>query len=160
MDNTVDFFSANPNKEVHKVREWTRNRKGIEWTKKHFRLPFAEHGFSVLIKILSRENHHTILFDTGQSPEGVVINAKRMGIELTDVECIVLSHGHYDHFGGLINVSKIINRKNLHIIVHDDMFKIRGVINPDGSIRKLPIFPSENQVAPAKYMQTKHPTLL
>ena len=151
MDNTVDFFSTPPNKAVHNVREWT---------KKHFCLPFAEHGFSVLIKILSRENHHTILFDTGQSPEGVVINAKRMGIELTDVECIVLSHGHYDHFGGLINVSKIINRKNLRIIVHDDMFKIRGVIDPDGSVRKLPIFPSENQVAPAKYVQTKHPTLL
>ena len=138
MDNTVDFNSANPNKEVHKVREWTRNRKGIEWTKKHFRLPFAEHGFSVLINIRSNENHRTILFDTGQSPEGVVINSKRMGIELTDVKCIVLSHGHYDHFGGLINVSKIINRKNLRIIVHDDMFKIRGVINPDGSVRKLP----------------------
>ena len=160
MDNTVDFNSANPNKEVHKVREWTRNHKGIEWTKKHFRLPFAEHGFSVLINIRSNENHHTILFDTGQSPEGVVINAKRMGIELADVECIVLSHGHYDHFGGLVNVSKIINRKNLRIIVHDDMFKIRGVINPDGSVRKLPRFPSGDQVAPAKYMQTKHPTLL
>ena len=160
MDNTVDFFSTHPNKDVHKVREWTRSRMGVEWTKKHFRLPFAEHGFSVMIKILSRENHYTILFDTGQSPEGVVINAKRMGIELSDVECIVLSHGHYDHFGGLVNVSKIINRKNLRIIVHDDMFKIRGVINPDGSIRKLLRFPSENQVAPAKYVKTKHPTLL
>ena len=45
MDNTVDFNSTNSNKEVHKVREWTKNRKGIEWTEKHFRLPFAEHGF-------------------------------------------------------------------------------------------------------------------
>jgi 7,8-dihydropterin-6-yl-methyl-4-(beta-D-ribofuranosyl)aminobenzene 5'-phosphate synthase len=150
MDNIIDFNSANPNKEVHKVREWT---------KKHSRLPFAEHGFSVLIKVRSKENHHDILFDTGQSPEGVVINALRMGIELAEVECIVLSHGHYDHFGGLTNVSKIINRKNLRIIVHDDMFKIRGVYNPDGSVRKYPRFPSGDQIAPAKYLKTKHPLL-
>jgi 7,8-dihydropterin-6-yl-methyl-4-(beta-D-ribofuranosyl)aminobenzene 5'-phosphate synthase len=160
MDNNVDFNSTNPNKVVHKVREWTRNRKGIEWTKKHFRLPFAEHGFSVLIKMLSKESHHIILFDTGLSPEGVVINAKRLGIELADVKCIVLSHGHYDHFGGLVNISKIINRKNLRIIVHDDMFKNRGVIDPDGSIREYPRFPSKDQVAPANYLRTKKPTLL
>jgi 7,8-dihydropterin-6-yl-methyl-4-(beta-D-ribofuranosyl)aminobenzene 5'-phosphate synthase len=160
IDNTVDFNSTNTNKDVQKVREWTRNRMGLEWTKKYFRLPFAEHGFSVIIKIFSQKKHNTILFDTGLSPDGVVTNATRMGIDLTEVECIILSHGHYDHFGGLTKVIKAIKRKNLPIIVHDDMFKIRGVINPDGSIREYPRFPSNHQVAPAKYLRIKQPYLL
>ena len=160
IDNTIDFNSTNPHKDVQKVREWTRNRMGLEWTKKYFRLPFAEHGFSVLIKIFSQNNHHTILFDAGLSPKGIVTNAARMGIDLTEIECIILSHGHYDHFGGLLKVIKAIKKKKLQIIVHDDMFKIRGVFNPDGSIREYPRFPSNDQVAPAKYLRIKQPYLL
>ena len=160
IDDAIDFTSTIQRKEVSNVREWTKNRKGLEWTKKHFRLPFAEHGFSILIKIFSKKTHHTILFDTGLSPEGVVTNARRMGLELSDVECIVLSHGHYDHFGGLVNVVKTIDRKNLPVIVHDDMFKTRSVINPDGSIREYPNFPSEDQIAPARYIRTKRAFLL
>ena len=159
-DNTVDFLSTIERKEVHQVREWVKNRMGEEWAKKHFRLPFAEHGFSMLIKVFSKGSFHTILFDTGVSREGVVTNARRMGLNLGEVECIVLSHGHYDHFGGLVDVLKVIDKKNLPIIVHENMFKIRGVVNPDGTIRKYPKFPPEDQVAPAKYLRTKQPHLL
>ena len=160
MDDAVDFTSTIQRKEASKVREWTKKRKGIKWVKKHFSLPFAEHGFSVLIKIFYKEAPHTILFDTGLSAEGVVDNARRLGVELADVECVVLSHGHYDHFGGLVKVSKVIGKEDLPIIVHDDAFKIRGVMNRDGSMREYPIFPPENQISPAHYLRRKHPTLL
>ena len=159
-DNTVDFLSTIERKEVHQVREWVKNRMGEEWAKKHFRLPFAEHGFSMLIKVFSKGSFHNILFDTGVSREGVVTNATRMGLNLGEVECAVLSHGHYDHFGGLVNALKAIDKKNLPIIVHEDMFKIRGAVYPDGKVRKYPKFPSENQVAPAKYVKTRQPYLL
>lgn len=159
-DNTVDFLSTIERKEVHQVREWVKNRMGEEWAKKHFRLPFAEHGYSMLIKVFSKGSFHTILFDTGVSREGVVTNARRMGLNLEEVECVVLSHGHYDHFGGLLGVLKVIDKKDLPIIVHENMFKIRGVVNPDGTIRKYPKFPPEEQVAPAKYLRTKQPYLL
>jgi len=156
----VDFISTIKKKEVQQVQKWVRDRMGEEWAKRHFRLPFAEHGFSMLIKVFSNESFHNILFDAGLSPKGVVTNAKRMGLNFAEVECIVLSHGHYDHFGGLINVLKVIDKKNLPIIVHKDMLKTRGVVNPDETVRKLPRFPTEDQVAPAKYLQTKQPYLL
>lgn len=54
----------------------------------------AEHGFSCLIKVKDR----TILFDTGQG-EGFINNIRLMDIRKADA--IVLSHGHYDHTGGL-----------------------------------------------------------
>jgi 7,8-dihydropterin-6-yl-methyl-4-(beta-D-ribofuranosyl)aminobenzene 5'-phosphate synthase len=44
------------------------------------------------------------LFDAGGSSDGVVANADRMGLDLSEIESIVLSHGHYDHFGGLLAV--------------------------------------------------------
>jgi 7,8-dihydropterin-6-yl-methyl-4-(beta-D-ribofuranosyl)aminobenzene 5'-phosphate synthase len=160
VDNTLDFQSTTEREEVHTVREWIKNRMSKEWRKKHFRLPFAEHGFSMLIKIYSDERSHTILLDAGLSREGVVTNARRMGLNLKEVECLVLSHGHSDHFGGLLNVLKAIDKKNLPIIVHEDMFKIRGVTTPDGKVRKSPKLPSENHVVPAKYVKTEKPYLL
>jgi 7,8-dihydropterin-6-yl-methyl-4-(beta-D-ribofuranosyl)aminobenzene 5'-phosphate synthase len=56
----------------------------------------AEHGLSLWIE----KNEKAILFDTGQSPV-FLHNAKAMGIKLENTDYIVLSHGHYDHCGGL-----------------------------------------------------------
>lgn len=56
----------------------------------------AEHGLSIYIET----EHKKILFDTGQS--GLFIqNAQKLGIDIEDIDCLVLSHGHYDHTGGL-----------------------------------------------------------
>lgn len=83
-------------------------------------------------------------------------NAQRMGLDLTEIECIILSHGHYDHCGGLLAILRAINR-DLPIIVHEDMFKTRGVANLDGTIRRHPEFPREDKVRPARYIKTKDP---
>ena len=100
MDNTVDFLSTNKRNEVKQVQEWLKERKSDEWMEKHFRPPLAEHGLSVLVGVFSGAESHTVLFDTGISPEGVTINAKRLGLDLAEIEAIVLSHGHFDHCGG------------------------------------------------------------
>jgi len=62
----------------------------------------AEHGLSFWIEIGSRR----ILFDTGQS-EILFHNARILGIDLGTVDAIVLSHGHYDHVGGLRRILEI-----------------------------------------------------
>jgi len=160
IDNSVDFLSTIEKEEVQPVRKWVEERKGDEWTKEHFRLPMAEHGFSILIRVFDGGKSHSVLFDTGSSPEGVVVNAERMGLDLSEIECIVLSHGHYDHFGGLLTTLRVVSKDNLPIIVHEDMFKTKGVANPDGTIRKHPDFPTEIQVKPARYIKTKQPCLI
>jgi len=160
MDNSVDFLSTIEREEVQNVREWIKERKDEKWVKKHFRLPLAEHGFSMFVRVFNGEESHSVLFDTGSSPDGVVTNAERMGLNMGEIECIVLSHGHYDHFGGLPVAVRAVNKDNLPIIVHEDMFKTRGAANPDGTVRKYPDFPKEDQVKPARYVITKQPCLL
>jgi len=56
----------------------------------------GEHGFAALIE----KNGEKILFDTGQ---GFTLkhNASILGINFKDITKIILSHGHYDHTGGL-----------------------------------------------------------
>nr|WP_321465374.1 MBL fold metallo-hydrolase [uncultured Desulfobulbus sp.] len=56
----------------------------------------AEHGFSLWID--TGERH--ILFDTGQS-ELLMTNARALDIDLATADTVILSHGHYDHTGGL-----------------------------------------------------------
>lgn len=58
----------------------------------------GEHGFSALIETAGGE---TILFDTGQGMT-LLHNARRMNKDLSVVRQVVLSHGHYDHCGGLL----------------------------------------------------------
>jgi len=57
----------------------------------------GEHGLAVHIQ----DGSHSVLFDTGQSGSALLANAKRLGVNLDRVSALVLSHGHYDHTGGL-----------------------------------------------------------
>lgn len=56
----------------------------------------AEHGFSALLET----GEKNILFDTGQGV-GLINNAKLLGVDLSKVDMLVLSHGHKDHTGGI-----------------------------------------------------------
>jgi len=56
----------------------------------------GEHGIGILVEAKGRR----ILFDTGQT--GLVAeNGEKLGIDLSSIDSVVLSHGHYDHTGGL-----------------------------------------------------------
>jgi 7,8-dihydropterin-6-yl-methyl-4-(beta-D-ribofuranosyl)aminobenzene 5'-phosphate synthase len=158
VDNSVDFLSIVNKRVVKSFRQWTRERYGQEWSRTHTQLPCAEHGFSMLIRVFNGKSS-CVLFDTGGSPEVIVENAERMGISLSEVECIVLSHGHYDHFGGLLSAVKAVNKVNLPIIVHEDMFETRGTANSKGTVRKYPEFPAEAELSPARLVRTKKPSI-
>lgn len=59
-----------------------------------------EHGISFCVE----KDGHMVLFDTGQS-DALLHNAAQMGIDLSELEMVVISHGHYDHSGGFRHVA-------------------------------------------------------
>ena len=61
-----------------------------------------EHGLCFYIET----EHHKLLMDTGQS-DLFIRNAEKLGVDLTKVDTVVLSHGHYDHGGGILPFTKI-----------------------------------------------------
>ncbi|MCK5507645.1 MAG: MBL fold metallo-hydrolase [Desulfobacterales bacterium] len=75
----------------------------------------GEHGFSALIEI----NGQKILFDTGQGMS-LANNAQVLGINLTQLKKVILSHGHYDHTGGLPSV--LYPPRGVEVIAHPDIF--------------------------------------
>lgn len=86
----------------------------------------SENGLSLFIEFDERK----ILFDTGQS-DLFIQNAVKMGIDLSDVDYLIISHGHFDHGGGLKHFLKINSKAKifLHIIaVHKFYTKIFGMI--------------------------------
>lgn len=76
----------------------------------------TEHGLSLYIET----KKHKILFDTGQT-DLFAQNAKTMGVDLSDVDIAVLSHGHYDHGGGLSKFMEI--NKNAPIYITGNAFE-------------------------------------
>ena len=159
MDNAVDFLSSNNKKEVQPLKQWTKERYGENGLKPIPKYPLQNMAFQCLLVFMG-DNSCSILFDTGISFEGVIVNAERMGLDLSEIDYVVLSHGHYDHFGGLQATVRAINKTNLGIITHEDMFKPRGTANPHGAIRKHPECPTPTQLYPARIINTKQPYLI
>lgn len=90
----------------------------------------GQHGLSVYIEVVDSDGVvHRVLFDTGQYADGVIHNARLLGVELNGVKAVALSHNHYDHTGGLLGVLKAIGHR-VPVIAHPDVFKpsiyIRG----------------------------------
>ena len=81
----------------------------------------GEHGLSFYIEAENRR----ILFDTGQNL-GLANNAEVLGIDLSRIDTVVLSHGHYDHSSGL---KTLLNcNTDFTLCAHPDVFspKVRG----------------------------------
>ncbi len=78
----------------------------------------AEHGFSALVTVRRGASTQTLLFDTGISPTGMVTNAERLGIDLAELRGVVLSHGHFDHAGGLAGLAGTLGRSGMPMLAH------------------------------------------
>jgi len=84
----------------------------------------TEHGLSILLET----DHHRILLDTGAS-DVFIRNAEKMGIDLSTVDYVFISHGHSDHAGGLKLLMKINNKAQ--VIVSPNAIKENSSPNVD-----------------------------
>ena len=92
----------------------------------------AEHGLAYWIEW----DGHRVLFDTGQGSV-LVSNAYKLGIPLHETDAIVLSHGHYDHTGGLAEM--LSSGLAAPIYAHPAAFDPKYARNRDGTAREIGI---------------------
>jgi 7,8-dihydropterin-6-yl-methyl-4-(beta-D-ribofuranosyl)aminobenzene 5'-phosphate synthase len=69
---------------------------------------FGEWGFAALVEVDGRR----ILFDTGANDDTVIRNLKVLGLDLSDVETVILSHNHADHTTGLLPLRRQVAERS------------------------------------------------
>lgn len=82
----------------------------------------AGHGLALLLQTPLG----SVLLDTGDSPQ-TWENADALGVDLERVQCLALSHGHYDHTGGIEGLLQ--RRRGLRIVAHPAVFEPRWAVN-------------------------------
>jgi 7,8-dihydropterin-6-yl-methyl-4-(beta-D-ribofuranosyl)aminobenzene 5'-phosphate synthase len=98
----------------------------------------AEHGLSMLVETFRGEENHAVLFDTGHTENGVLHNLKVLGIGITDIEAIVLSHAHMDHTGGLYPILHELAMP-MTLVLHPETFRTPRFLKfPDGRVDRFP----------------------
>lgn len=68
----------------------------------------GEWGFAAVVEA----NGRRLLFDTGARPDTVLKNAELLGIDLSGITEVVISHSHWDHTGGLVTLRRELAKKN------------------------------------------------
>lgn len=87
-------------------------------------------GVSFWIEIGEGDNKKVILFDVGPLIEPLVYNAKLLGLNLSDVDIIALSHSHFDHTEALSGIIKEIGH-TVPIYAHPDIYRPSFVLEPE-----------------------------
>lgn len=140
VDNVTDSLSSVPS---FVTREWTAlQRQGMRITAGGA-LCCANHGLSLVITAHGPAGPRTLLFDGGPVDYAVERNGVRLGIDFGAVGAAMLSHGHWDHAGGLPRALGLIGQANggraVPLFLHPGMFRPRGQRQPDGGV--LPMEP-------------------
>ena len=122
----------------------------------------AEHGLSLLITVTQGETKHTVLFDTGYTKVGVLHNIEQLGVNVEEIESIVISHGHMDHTGSLYGILDKIPG-TIPLVIHPGAFEYpRYTRTPDGSTRLFPrtLVKNDLEQKNVELVESKAPTLI
>jgi 7,8-dihydropterin-6-yl-methyl-4-(beta-D-ribofuranosyl)aminobenzene 5'-phosphate synthase len=143
VDNTTDSLSSNP-AFVETEFAFLR-RHGMKWLSGKC-LCCAAHGLSCLITARTGDTIETLLFDTGPDEWVFERNVTRLGVDLSRVGAMVLSHGHWDHGGAMPRALQMIGQanggKSVPVYMHPEMFALRATKGKDGRFQEMEPVPS------------------
>ncbi len=161
VDNLTDSLSSNP---ANVQPEWS-----VLFTGGKLRvlagsnICCAHHGLSLLLIATVGGRKRTLLFDAGPAAATFERNAEILRVDFAGIEAVVLSHGHWDHAGGLLGAVGAITRargsKSFACYVHPGMFRQRATRRPDGQlyVNELVPDPARLEDAGARVINTRDP---
>lgn len=159
MDNVSDHFTKS-----HPHMRWNESqyRSAILNKETFCGADFCRacNGLSLLFRLHSDEKVMTVLFDAGPDENLVVDNAKRLEVDLTQVETIVLSHGHFDHYGGVLSVLDVIGKKAIPVYTHPELFVPRAFDKGKIMTVSYNLTNEDIQKHGGKIIETKEPVVL
>ncbi len=148
VDNVTDSLSSMPS---FVTREWTQlQRQGMRVTAGGA-LCCANHGLALVITAHGADGTRTLLFDGGPVDYAVERNGVRLGIDFGAIGAVMLSHGHWDHAGGIPRALSLIVQANggraVPLLLHPGMFRPRGLRQPDGGVLPMQDIPAPEEWA-------------
>ena len=90
---------------------------------------YGQHGIALLVELYSGGETRRILLDTGQEAAPILHNMEILGIDPAAIDCIFLSHCHYDHTGGLAGILRAIGRE-IPVVAHPELFRENYIRKP------------------------------
>lgn len=108
----------------------------------------AAWGLSLLIRTSVAGDRRTVLFDAGPEGDTVRANARKLGLDFAELDAVALSHGHWDHAGGLESALGLVGRP-VPMHVNPGMFESRGIKLPGGQVLPMGDVPSPAALAKA-----------
>ncbi|MFL6572361.1 MAG: MBL fold metallo-hydrolase [Burkholderiales bacterium] len=161
VDNLTDSLSSNP---ANVQPEWSVLLTGGKLrVLAGSNICCAHHGLSMLLIATVGGKKRTLLFDAGPAAATFERNAEILGVDFAAIEAVVLSHGHWDHAGGLVAAVEAIARargnKSFACYVHPGMFRQRATRRPDGQlyVNELVPDPARLENAGARVINTRDP---
>lgn len=91
----------------------------------------AKFGLSMLLEGHAAGHRIQILYDANQDAQPILKNLKTLGISLDRLNSIFISHGHFDHTGGLAGILEAIDR-SIPVVAHPGIFRTCFELKPEG----------------------------
>jgi len=120
---------------------------------------WAQHGLSLFLEADLGHTSMKILMDTGASSEVTLHNLELLKIDPADLDIIVLSHGHYDHTGGLMGILDRA-RKRIPVIAHPRAFSPKFKMTPFLKFIGFPAPQARAEEAGAVFLSARSPITL
>jgi 7,8-dihydropterin-6-yl-methyl-4-(beta-D-ribofuranosyl)aminobenzene 5'-phosphate synthase len=101
-------------------------------------------GLSFLLELVdAKDDRRKVIFDSGMNKQALLYNVKKLKVDLSDVDCIVLSHGHLDHTAATVEFVKAAG--GVKVYAHPHAFCPRFYQGKTGRRRQLSIPKGERQ---------------
>lgn len=102
-------------------------------------------GLSFLLELVdARGDNRKIIFDTGLNRQALLHNVRRLKVNLSDVDCVVLSHGHLDHTAATVQMVKALG--SVKVYAHPHTFLPRFFKEKTGKLRMIGVPKGEGRV--------------